>query len=151
VRAKARASQKRWLADPINKAAHVQRSAENLAAWRETSPEHVRAVACANLAHANKQEHRAKRNHSIRAAAHEGVPEHRWGEVVKLTRTLGAEGARAAVITDEKAKERKRLASLPPLERQLEKLRNGAKLVEVRPLPSRALDFTPGGVATGML
>jgi hypothetical protein len=50
------------------------------------------------------------------------------------------------IAADERA-EAARIAALTPLERQLKKIRNGAKISTKVPMPSRVHGFTLGGVA----
>ena len=49
------------------------------------------------------------------------------------------------------ADERRRLAALSPHERQLERVRQGARVVTVHPMPSRQHTHTLGGVSAGLL
>lgn len=51
--------------------------------------------------------------------------------------------AKAQAVEDEAA----RLAAMTPFERQLERVRNGARLIEVRPLPSRQYDYSLAGAS----
>jgi hypothetical protein len=54
---------------------------------------------------------------------------------------------KAMILQEIAAAERARLAKLSPLDRQLERVRSGAKLIEVRPMPAKKYAFTLGGVS----
>lgn len=80
----------------------------------------------------------------------------RYRELTKRGRRANV--ARAMVLAEIAAAEasaaqaeRDRLAAMTPFERQMERVRQGARLVEVRPIRTRDHDFTLGGVASGML
>lgn len=70
---------------------------------------------------------------------------------LKQTKLLLAAEAKRVVLDEIATVERRRIAALTPLERQLERVRNGAKLITVQPRRSVDPDFTIGGVATGMI
>lgn len=148
----------RW-ADPAHRAAH-RAGAKRGAAKRLANPaeaERLRAVMLANrrtdpdvIARAN-----ASRDRTVMGWC---PPEHR-----ELNRHLRARGVllpeRKALIAEQVAIEERRaaaaeaarMAALSPLERQLAKVRAGARIVEVRPMRRADYAFTLGGVATGAL
>ena len=75
-----------------------------------------------------------------------------WRKRYGYLRTrYGAAEARARVEAEIAAAARARLAAMTPFERQLERVRNGAKLVEKLVFRSADPAYTLGGVATGML
>lgn len=153
VQARAREGQRRFFADPDNRAEYRRRSQAQLAVWR-ASPEgrqQVRDRARANLVLASKPESQVRRVHAIRAAAWRGIPESRWDEAAKLSKTFGSAEAKRMIMEDEAKLERDRLAAMTPFDRQLERVRNGARVVVKPVLRAPDHDFTLGGVATGMI
>lgn len=78
-------------------------------------------------------------------------PEDRHAEYQKLRKKVGAEQAKAAMLDLFAAEERARFNALSPFEQQMERVRNGGKLVaKFRPQASDH-SFTLGGVSSGML
>lgn len=153
VKAKKAEGQRRYFSDPANREAYRARSQANLKRWRAT-PEGARSVRqCAvdHLGLARRPEARDRRIHGIRAAAWEGIPEDRWDECAKLSKTFGSAEARRMVLEDVAKVERERLAAMTPHERQLERVRNGARVVAKPVLRPADHAFTLGGVATGLL
>lgn len=74
-------------------------------------------------------------------------PADRRDELQALKIRLGAAEGERVMREDLEAAERRRIAAMTPFERQMERVRNGAKLVE-KFVPRRAdHDFTLGGVA----
>jgi hypothetical protein len=102
----------------------------------------------ANAAAAAKQSATLRRKREERLA---WCPLDRRDEFHKLSGVVGVKEAKRVILADLAALEKRRLAALTPLDRQLERVRNGARLVEVRPLPGREHAFTLGGVSGGML
>lgn len=75
------------------------------------------------------------------------LPEDRREEYRRLRVEFGAAEARRMITEDIAAAERRRVAALSPLERQMERLANGGTLVR-KFTPKRAdHDFTLGGIA----
>lgn len=153
VKARAREGQRRFFADPVNRAAYRERSSNQLAKWRATPEgrDQVRAQAQANLVLAIAPEARERRIHGIRSAAWKGIPESRWDEATKLSKSFGSAEAKRMIMEDEAKRERDRLAAMTPFERQLERVRNGARVVDKVDTRKAAHDFTLGGIATGMI
>jgi hypothetical protein len=81
------------------------------------------------------------------------VPEGYWDEYQRLRKNvrLGAVEARRIVCAQAASDERQRLAALSPHERQMERVRNGAKLVEKPDFRTAAPGYTLGGVSSWML
>ena len=143
------ATQRKRLADnPEAKAALVKGSAARLAVWR-ASPE-GRAVLLANLA--------AERAAGIKASADlraAWCPTQYRAYNSELVRQGVGPARRKRLIAERQARdeaaEAARLASLTPFERQLDRVRKGARLVPtfrpVRAYPA----YTLGGVSGGML
>lgn len=148
AQAKAKASMARNFADPAFRKAHGARSRARLAEWRSTPEGKARLLeqAAINLAKARQTDNEARKR-AIRAAAYPGIPEDRWDECAALRRVVSAKEAKRLILEDMAAKERARLAAMTPFERQMERVRNGAQLVE-KFVPRRADPaFTLGGVA----
>lgn len=72
------------------------------------------------------------------------------GRYHSLRSRHGAAEAKRRVLIEIDAAERKRLDAMTPFERQLERVRRGARLIE-KPRLSRAPDVTLGGVSAGLL
>lgn len=119
-------------ADPDFKAKHCAASAERLAKWRETDEgaAFVKANGKANLVEANSPENTQKRIRAIRAALMGWCPEDRWDEYRKMARSMPAPEARRIIEADIAAKERARFKALSPFERDMERIANGARIVE---------------------
>jgi hypothetical protein len=78
-------------------------------------------------------------------------PQERRAEYEYLRAIMGAAEAKRAILDEIAKAEERRLASMSPLERQLERLQAGAKLTpKFRPKPTEH-DFTLGGIASGLL
>lgn len=116
----------------------VAKKALNLIAWRQANPEALREIAAANRA-------------TVTANQRGWCPPERWTEYVRLRDKMGAVEAKQIMLADIAAKERIRLAALPAFDRQMERLKAGARLVDVVPLRRPDHAFTLGGVATGAL
>ena len=127
------AGTKRALEDPVKREALRQSGLKTGARnfWREQGPEK-----------------RAAAIYAIRCNKLAWCPEHYWPMNEELRKRGMLLAERQTIIADEVARaERRRIAALDPLERQLERLRNGAQLVPTFK-PSRAgPDYTLGGVA----
>lgn len=148
AQAKAKASMARKFADPVFRESHGARSRARLAEWRSTPEGKARLLeqSAINLAKARDADNEARKR-AIRAAAYPGIPEDRWDDCVALSRIVSAKEAKRLIREDIASKERARLAAMTPFERQLERVRNGAQLVE-KFVPRRAdPTFTLGGVA----
>lgn len=98
-------------------------------------------------------EAKAKRGRSVSATRYRDVPPEHHDTVRRLVRSNLATAAEArAIVRDQvAATERRRLAAMTPFERQMDRLANGAQLVEKPVLRRAEPDFTLGGVATGAL
>ncbi len=141
-----------WRDPAVQAEAMRKRCAENPGAV-----EHMRNMARKSLA-ARTPESAEKQRRSHRAtldAKHEQrmawCPIDRRDEYLKLRRQNPAAEAKRIIMDDLAASERRRLAAMTPFERQMEKVRNGARLVEK--FTPRMADhaFTLGGVASGQL
>jgi hypothetical protein len=143
---------RRHFESPAARKAAGERSRGQLVQWR-ADPENrarMRAIAKKNLLQVPKGDN-AARIRAIRAHHYPGIPEHRWDECAKLAKSIPPAEAKRMIREDEALKERARLAAMTPFERQMEKVRNGARLIEKPDLRPAAHTFTLGGVATGML
>jgi hypothetical protein len=105
-------------------------------------------------------EARAKRGAAVSAAAYRDIPEGQRDEVRRLVRGGMATAAEARAIVAEAVAlekrraltaERERLAALPLVERQLERVRNGATVSDKPDLRPAGHAYTLGGVASGQL
>lgn len=150
-------------ADPAVRAASAARLAAHLANMsddeRERRREHGRRMARDVLA---KPEVRAvNRSPEVRkragakrtATVLADIPAHLRDQYKALVRSDAARAAEARriVLEDAAASERRRLAALSPLDRQIERLRNGATLHEKPVLRQADHAFTLGGIASGQL
>lgn len=139
---------KRRAADPVSRAHHRARSKEG-AAKRLAKPGELERLRQVMLANRSSDPAVVAKAAATRDRKFMGwcPPAYRT-----LNRTLRLKGysraERMELIAEEvRRAERARLASLTRLERQLERVRNGATVVEVRPMPSREYAFTLGGVS----
>lgn len=146
---RAQAFRDRLVSDPAFREKHNAASAARLAKWRKTDPgaTFMNANSHANLARANTPEGQLKR----RASQLAGIPQDRWDEYTGLARRMPAAEARRIILADIAATERRRLAAMTPFERQMDRLANGARLVEKPVLRRVEPNYTLGGVATGAL
>ena len=103
---------------------------------------------------------RRNRGAAVREAAMGWCPLHLRAEYRRLTisKRLKAAEARALIEAQmvaeaerEQTAERARIAAMTPFERQMERVRNGARVVDKVKTHRADHDFTLGGVATGML
>ena len=158
-RAKQRAGVRAKFADPQHRAAHAARLSDrnrNLSGETlERRREHGRRCAQQNLQSpemrartadpAMKAENGRKRTDTVLAWC---PPEYRDRyRHLKATKRMRAAEARALIEDEIASDERKRLAALSQFERQMERIRNGAKLIEVHPMRRADPTMTLGGVA----
>lgn len=89
---------------------------------------------------------------AIRRALLAWCPEAYWPLNADLKRRHFTLPERQRIVGEQRTRdEQDRLAAMTPFERQLERVRNGAQLIEVRPMRSADPAFTLGGVSSGML
>lgn len=158
MRAKQVAAVKAFHADPAVKAGYAQRRADrnrNLSdAEREQRRAHGRHQAAHVLSRPDVRakilapDARSRAGAARSATVLRDIPEAYRDEYRALCRSgnMSAPEAKAAILAQVKADERARLAAMTPLERQLEKVRQGAALVEVKPIRSAEHAMTLGGV-----
>jgi hypothetical protein len=154
---------RRHFEDPANRAVNAARLRQHIAtmsdAERERRREHGRRLAREVLmtpehqAKCNSPEAKRKagrsRTNTVLAWCPEAYrPEYRRLVLSNLVRAPEAK----RIILDQVARdETRRVAAMTPHERQLERVRNGAKLVEKPDLRTAAPGYTLGGVSSGML
>ena len=136
MRAKVRETQLKLWQTPERRAKIV----DNLGAWR-TTPEGAR-----RHAEMNRQKGR-KRTEALLA----WCPQERLKRYCALRDRLGAPEAKRRVLAEIAQAERDRLAAMTPFERQLEAVRNGARVVEKVRVPGREYGFSLTGCSAGML
>lgn len=121
--------------------------------------EHGRVIGSRNIVHTRSPEVRAKAGKAVSATRLAHItPEYR--ELYRLHRKAGdsaaealakVEQTEAADVAERAKRERMERETMSPFERQMERLNNGARLIEKRPLRSAEPGYTLGGVASGML
>jgi len=107
-----------------------------------------------NASEAGQAANRAKRA-SVGQKARERMlawcPADRRDEYTKLREKIGAPEARRMMEADIALRESARLAAMTPFERQMERVKNGARVVDKPVFRKADHDFTLGGVATGLI
>lgn len=88
---------------------------------------------------------------SARKAALDWCPQAYRDQYRKLQNSVGAAAARIMILEQVARDERDRLAALSPFERQLERVRAGARLITIPTRPRIEPSMTLGGVSGGML
>lgn len=145
-------------ADPAFQQKHSKACARSWTLERRAAQSHI-AIENGNGARLKAAlqlpEAQARRNAANRARGERQLawcPKDRLDEYRCLMRTPGIRAAEAKriVLDDIAAKERARLAAMTPFERQLERLRQGARLEERVYLTTPEHEFTLGGVSAGM-
>ncbi len=152
-------------AKPEVKARHRQACAESRARYL-ADPEAYeklraagRKAGASNFHWANTPEARARAIQTIRRSRLAWCPEEHWPLNAQLKRAGYRLPERQAMIAEaiaaaaERAAtaERARIAAMSPFDRQMERVKNGAKLVTKPDTTRAAHEFTLGGVATGMI
>jgi hypothetical protein len=146
-RAKQRAGVKAKFADPKKRAAHIAMAKRNLARWRETDEGKARLKELGRNAYRHSQTPEARQRWQAgRAAAGRKrsdtvlawCPPDRREEYRHLlyVKRLPAAEARAMIEAD-----------LSLFERQLHRVRMGARVIDKPVIPSRDYDYTLGGVS----
>jgi hypothetical protein len=129
-------AKKRALADPVKRARVATTAAHNLSHWHKTTDRDWSA-----------------HNRAQAARRRSWCPDDKWGDYQALRNMKGMDAASAkAMILDEMARdERKRLASMSPFERDMERLANGAGLVATPDFRTAGPAFTLGGISSAAL
>lgn len=158
-RARQRAGVAAYHAQPAVRAASAARMAE----WNRNLPEHELERrrdhgrrqfekylgTPEGKARSNSPEARKKKGGAISDTRYADIPKHLRDEVRRLNRQqhIPAAEARRLVLEQAAADERRRLAAMTPHDRRLERIRNGARIVEVHPMRRADPAYTLGGVA----
>lgn len=162
-KAKQKAGVAAYFADPavraVKAALMAERNRNRPAHEIERARDHGRRQVNAYLhtpegrAKAASPEASRKKGQSVSNTRYADIPPHLRDEVRRLNRQqkIPAAEARRIVLEQAAAEERRRVAAMPPLERQLERVRKGARVVEKWTPPSVDPLRTLGGVSGGML
>ena len=163
IKERQRAAARKHAARPGVRAARIARLAAHLSALsdeerqrRSAQGRHIAATVLqseAVRARSNSKEAKAKAGAARTATVLAWCPPEYLERYrfLKNTKLLRAAEAKQAILDEVAANERRRRAAMSSLEQQLERHRNGARLIEVRPLRSAEPSYTLGGVSAGLL
>ncbi len=145
---RAEAFRKALATNPELKTRHVERSRASLALWRNTPEGLAKIQANARKATiaSNLPEARLRRAAACRHTRTGWCPDDRRDDYLKMRRNVGAAEAKRMILADIAATERKRVASMTPHERAMDRVRNGATLITKPDLRKASSAFTLAGV-----